>query len=492
MSFAETLIYAADTLETLSGNRFVQLGALIVALVLASSFAFGNVGQRIRAGLIRLGVFALIGAGGTLAMVAVKGVPESETAAAPAPAKTEPGVDQWIARQQRLAEAERAARQERSSEARAVEAARLRLVERVEARQALERERGLIRRTPEAERTADQRRRDAHIEVRLAEIDRIEGRIDEAIRRYRAAQAVFARLADPQSRRAGVEVALDTASTLEERHDTEAARAVYRSAIADQRGLAALPERERRDGLASALVRYATFEIGRREEKPARAALDEARSHYAFLRAQRGTFDVVKARAELAIAIGDRAAARAELASLRALLAQPSLAALASDVDAVEGNLLLIEARPAEAVALFARAAAALRGAIAGERRFDAATRRKLVTVLLGLAEAGYMARDLAAARRHAGEAVAIRRALAEPARLATTLTRVALWEAGAGNAETAERTLTAALDERRKLAEVHPDPESEGAMRLLCAGVLRERAVCRAVPDADATGAGP
>ena len=361
MGFAETMIYAADTLEALARDRNAQAGALVLVLLVSVSFALGELGERVRGGMMKLGIFGLIGACGALAMVAVKGVPAPETVRAPAAPQAEKRVEAWIARQQQHAEAarERDRRAGPPADARAFEAARQRLIERAEARRAIERARAEIRRTPEAERTPEQHRRDAGLDVRLAELDRFEGRIATALRRYRAAQAVFARLADPDARRAGVETALHAASALEERSEAEAARAAYRSAIDDQRGLVELPERERRGGLAAALVRYARFEIGRREERPARAALDEAAGHYEYLRAQRGMFAVIKARAELAIALGDGAAARGEIAALRALLAQPALAALAPDVDAAEARLMLAEARAAEAAALFARAAEA-------------------------------------------------------------------------------------------------------------------------------------
>ncbi len=494
MGFAETLIYAADTLEALAFNRFALAGAVALVLIFAGSFAIGDAGARVRGGLVRLGVFALIGAFGALAMVAVKGVPAPQSAEARPQPNAGNRLEAWIARQQQTAEAdrERTVRRGPSPEARAVEAARLRLLERVESRQLFERERAEIRRTPEAERTPAQRRRDADLDLRLAALDRADGRIDAALRRYRAAQEVFARLADPQARRAGVETALHTASALEEHDDTGGARAAYRSAIDGQRGLVELPEPERRGGLASALLRYAHFETEHREARAARAAIDEAANHYAFLRAQRGAFDVIEARARLAIVVGDGEAARGEIAGLRAMLRQPALAALAPEVDAVEARLLVSEGRVSEAAALLARAVAALRKAAKAKPGFDRATQSGLATALLGLAEAGFAARDIAAARVHAGEAIAIRRALAEPRRLVETLVRLAVWEAGAGEANTAERALAAALEARKAIAGSRLGRETEGAMRLLCAGALRGREACRLVPDADATAAGP
>jgi hypothetical protein len=494
MGFAETLIYAADTVEALASNRFVLIAAAVLAVTVAGSFAIGEAGARLRAGLVRLALFALIGAFGALAMVAVKGVPAPQSAEAEAPPKAGKRLEAWIARQQQNADAarERSARTGPSPEARTVEAARLRLLERVEARQALERARAEIRRIPEAERTPEQRRRDAGIEVGLARLDHAEGSIEAAIQRYHAAQAVFVRLADPQSRRAGAEAELHAASALEERNDTEGARAAYRSAIAGRRGLAELPERERRDGIASALLRYAHFEIGRREQRPARAAIDEAAEHYAFLRAQRGAFDVIAARARLAIVVGDGEAARGEIAGLRALLSRPALAALAPEVDIVEARLLVAEGRAPEAMALLARAVVALRKEAEGKPAAKREAQRRLSAALLERAEAGFAAREAAAARAHAAEAVAMRRALAEPLGLVDALARLAVWEAGAGETGAAERALAAALEARRALAEIHPGSEAEGAMRLLCAGALRGRALCRQVPDADATGTGP
>lgn len=494
MGFAETLIYAADTLEALASNRIALLCAALIALVFAGSFAAGEIGARVRAGFTRLAVFALIGAFGALAMVAVKGLPAPQSADASPPAKTENRIEAWIARQQQAAgaESERRDRAGPSTQARAAEAARAHLLERVEARRQFERERADLRRTPEAERTPAQRRRDADLELRLAALDRADGNIDAALDRYRAAQAAFARLTDPQSRRAAADAGLHTASALEERNDAGAARAAYRSAIDGQRGLVDLPERERRDGLASALLQYAKFETKRREPSPARAAIDEAADHYAFLRAQRGAFDAIEARARLAIVLGDGKAARGEIASLRALLRQPALAALEPAVDAVEARLLISEGRAPEAVVLLTRAVATLRKAAAAKPAFDRAAQDGLASALLGLAEAGFAARDLVAARAHAGEAVTIRRALAEPRRLVEALVRVAAWEAGAGEADAAEHALAAALDARRPIAERYAGTELEAAMRLLCAGALRGRETCRLVPDADATAAGP
>ena len=502
MGFAETLIYAADTLEALAGNRFAQIGAAAVVLVAAASFTLGELGGRVRAAMVKLAIFGAIGTCGMLAMVAVKGVPGNDSAKAPAsapapaPARTEQRLEAWVARQQKRAEAEQAeaerTRQGPSPEARAFEAARRRLLAQAEARQLLERERAEIRRTPEAERTHDERRRDAAVDVGLAEIDRAEGRIASALRRYRAAQEVFARLGDPLSRRASVETSLHTAAALEERSDMDAARAAYRRAIADQRGLAELPERERRSGLASALVRYALFEIDRHEARPARAALDEAADHYGFLRMQRGKFDVLKARAELAIVTGESAAARAEIAAMRRLVAEAGLADLAPEIDVAEARFALNDGRGDDAAALFARAATALRPPAREPGPAGLEALNKLATALLGLAEAEFATRNVAAARLHAGEAIAFRREIGERPRLVEAFARLAVWEAGAGNVDAAERALAAALAERRALPEINRAGEAEGAIRLLCAGALRPRQVCQVMSEAGAPSARP
>ena len=178
MGFAETLIYAADTLESLAYNHIAQTGAVVLAVVFAGSYLAGETGSRLRAGLVRLGVFALIGALGALTMVAVNGVPAPQSAEAPVSRKADRRVEDWIARQQQMAETARdRATRSGPGEARAAEMARLRLLERAEARRGIEREGAEIRRTPESARNAEQRRREADLELRLADIDRIEGRL---------------------------------------------------------------------------------------------------------------------------------------------------------------------------------------------------------------------------------------------------------------------------------------------------------------------------
>mgnify|MGYP001166945768 CR=1 FL=1 len=494
MGFAETLIYAADTLESLAYNHIAQTGAVVLAVVFAGSYLAGETGSRLRAGLVRLGVFALIGALGALTMVAVNGVPAPQSAEAPVPRKADRRVEDWISRQQQMAETarERATRSGPSGEARAAETARLRLLERAEARRGIERERAEIRRTPGADRNAEQRRREADLELRLADIDRLEGRLQAAARRYRAAQAMFARLADPRSRHAGSEAELREADVLAERNEVDGARAAYRSAIAGRRELDGVPEPERRSGIASALLRYANFEIDRREAKPARAAIDEASAHFAHLRAQHGAFDAIVARARLAIVLGDGIAARGEIAGLRVLVRDSALASRAAEVDVVEARLLMAEGRAPEAIPLLVRTVASLRNELGARPAVGDGEPRRFSEALLGLAEAEFAAGERAAGRAHAAEAVALRRAMAEPRGLIDALLRLAVSEAGAGDADAAARALGAALEVRETLAEKVPRGKTEIAMRLLCAGALRGRDVCRLVPDADATAAGP
>lgn len=493
MGFAETLIYAADTLESLAYNQIAQTGGVVLAVVFAGSYLAGETGSRLRAGLVRLGVFALIGALGALTMVAVNGVPAPQSAEAPVPRKAERRVEDWIARQQQMAETARdRATRSGPGEARAAEMARLRLIERAEARRGIERERAEIRRTPEAARNAEQQRREADLELRLADIDRIEGRLQAAVRRYRVAQAMFARLADPRSRHDGSEAELHEADVLAERNEVDSARAVYRSAIAGRRELDGVPEPERRSGIASALLRYANFEIDRREAKPARAAIEEASAHYAHLRAQHGAFDAIVARARLAIVLGDGIAARGEIAGLRVLVREPALASRTAEVDVVEARLLMTERRAPEAIPLLVRTVASLRNELGARPALGNGEQRRLSEALLALAEAEFAAGERAAGRAHAAEAVTLRRAMAEPRGLIDALLRLAASEAGAGDADAAARALGAALEVRETLAEKVPRGKTEIAMRLLCAGALRGRDVCRLVPDADATAAGP
>lgn len=491
MGFTQTLIYAADTLEALAGNRFGQAGGIALVLALASSFVLGEFGARLRAWITRFGAFALIGACGMLAMVSVKGVPEQEAVKAPAPPSAERRVEAWIERQQRRA----AAQPERPRPPAETRPAERKRTDYAEARRALERERAEIERIPEAARTLDQRRRDARAVAGLAEIDRAEGRIEAALARYRAAQRMFALLADSESRRARVEVTLETAAALEERHNAEgdrAARAAYTSAIEEQRALVELPERERRDGLATALLRYAQFEISQRAPRPARAALDEAGDHYAFLRAQRGRFDVLRARAGLALAVGDLDAARSAVAAIRKLLTEPGLASAVPEADIVEARVMLADGREDGAEALFDRAASTLRRAAQGRPDVDRANQQNLAAALLGRSEVRFLRRDLVAARGLANEAVAIRRALGERVRVVETLVRQAVWEAAAGEEAAAGRVLVLALEAQRDLGELRTDRETEGAIRLLCAGALRAHPSCWLLPNADAPAAGP
>jgi len=479
MSFAETLIYAADTLEKVAGNSLAQIAVAALVLAIAASFALGEFGVRLRANVLRLALFLVIGGGAALAMAAVKGTPEKQNAAAQSTPTGERRVEAWIDRQQRQAEATRQ-RPRQAAEAKVTDTALKRLQNYTEARRALERERIDIQQTPEAQRTPDQRRRDARAATGLAKIDSAEGRINNALNRYREAKRLFALLADPEARRAQAEITLETASLLEARRDPTSARAAYAAAIAEQRGLTGLPERERRDGLASTLLRYAQFEIGQHEEKLAHTALDEAGDHYAFLRAQRGQFGVLLARAELFITVGNLEAARGEIEMLRKLLTEPSLAGEAHAADIVEARLMQANGQDAEAEVLFGHAAALLRRA-AAERPGERALQQSLATALLGQSELGFQRHDLAAARSLAEEAIKIRRMLEDRFRVVEALVNLAVWEAAASETVAAGRTLSAALVARRELGELSGDAEIEGAIRLLCIGVLRGHQGCSA-----------
>ncbi|HEY7608375.1 MAG TPA: hypothetical protein VIF14_04015 [Alphaproteobacteria bacterium] len=477
MGFSEAVIFAADWLERIAASTWSIAGVIALAALVAASFALGEAGARLRWGIVRLALFGFFGGICTVVIIAVKGVPASDLAAAPQ-RSAERKFDAWLENTRRRAQAA-PERPRPQAQVDAVERARraaARLRELADARRELERARDDIAKTPESQRTTDQRRRDARALTGLARIDREEGRIDDALARYRGALDALGRLGDPSSKRAAVEVTLYRAEALDARDDAPAARAAYRTAIDEQRNLAEVPERERREGLADALLRYAAFEIGRHQERPARTALDEADSHYAFLSARRGTFDVLRARADLALAVGDIEGARAELAALRKLLAGPDLADLAPQADLIEARLALANGQAEEAASLFARAVRAYRIAAPGIE-----TQGALAAALAGLAEAAFAARRIPEARASAAEAIELREKLGERARVIRALVQLALWEVGAGETVPAERALAQALGAWRAHGAGPIGAENAATIRLLCAGALRASAACKA-----------
>ncbi|MGH7004380.1 MAG: hypothetical protein ACREIP_10575, partial [Alphaproteobacteria bacterium] len=449
MDFSGALIFAAAAIESIAQNRLTHVLLGVAALLIIASFLLGEDGAGLRHSLARVFAFGLIGGLGAITILSVKGAPPT-VAKAPPVDVAEQRIDRWIDRIQRSNDAAPS----QPAQGRLDDSRRPRDLA-AERREHL-RVRAEVARIPEAARTPEQRRREADAIQGLAGIDRDEGRIQEAIERYRSAQALYARLSDVSSKSAAVGASLDLAEALDVRNDEGAARATYRSAIADQRGLVELPERERREGIAVALVRYAKFETGRRQEQPARAALDEADDHFVFLRAQRGKLQVLRARAELGLALGDVAAARHTLVAMRVLTADPALAASASEADMVEARIELAEGNARSAYTLFVRAATGYRRAGEG-----ATPRRALAVALLGQAEAAFAAHRERAGRESAAAAIQLWRALGERAKAINAMVQLALWEAAAGDAAAARDMLTLAHIAQRETGEARPIPDT-------------------------------
>lgn len=490
MDFGAAVIFAADAIERSATSpwTYAVLGGL--AVLVAASFVLGEQGARLRAGLVRLAAFAFIGGAGTLGVLSVKGAPDpAKTVAEATKASAEDRLDAWLDRLKRRAET---APTRRSPPAQAEkiepkdiaeEARRLRDVAAL--RRGHQRVQAEIAAIAEPARTPDQRRREAAAVRGLAEIDRDEGRIESALERFRVAQAILARIGDPAARRAQADASLGVADALDARNDENGARAAYRSAIAAHRGADGVSEPERRTDVAGALLRYAGFETRRRHEEPARAALDEADQHYAALHAQRGTIAVLRARAALALEIGDAAAARRAASALRVIAAAPPLAHAAADADMIEARVELNEGRPEASEALYLRAAAYYRG-VPG---LDA--RRATAAALLGHAEAAFAAKRFGLGRESADVAIAIRRGLGDRALAVNALARLAMWEAGAGHKPEALKALEAAFAAQREAGESRFPADTNAIVQTLCTGILPESGPCKArvAPNSSASG---
>lgn len=411
----------------------------------------------------------VIGGLGAFAVLAVNGPPPARPEATRPPDKSpEQKLDEWM--QRRRENAERAARSN------AGEAARWR--DRGGERHDFERRRARVNEVPERERTAEMRREEAAALRSLARLDRDDGRLEASIGAFQSMLELFRRMRDPDSRKAAVQTTLEMADALDARGREREAREAYRRAIDAQRELAEQAEPERRSGVAGALLRYARFEAGRRRDDTARTALDEAGGHYEALRAQRGQLEVMQARAELAIMGGRGDEARRLIVAMRTLAEQAGLAGHDAEIDALAGRLELSEGRAEAGLALFQRAAAALRRA--GE---SPELRRREARAVLGAAEAAFDLNRIALGREFVAAALALYRTAGERALAVEALARLALWEAAAGETAAAERALADALALQRGSGEPRAAAEPERIFDLLCAGVLAQGEACRTRP---------
>jgi len=489
MDFAGAIAFAADGLGRAADSlwTYVALGALVAFF--AATHLLGEEGERLRGAIIKLLVFVVIGGIGTFGVTWVKGVPASSARVAePAKKNPEQTLDAWIDRVHRRADAAPAHPRAAGPTDAAHEVSTLRrdlAAARIEHRRARE----ALAKVPKAARTPDHARRDAAALRGIGAIDFDEGRLGEAVDRYREAQAALSRFTDSESRRAAVSATLGTAEALALRNEERAARAAFRDAIARQRQMPGATEGERRDGVAGALVRYARFETFRRYEAPARAALDEAGRHYEALRARRGQRDVLRARVDLGIAVGDFETARLAVAALRSLAgdtAMPDADAMA-DADLAHGRLEFSLGRAETALGLFARAVAAYRQAEAGLEN-----RPALAKALLAHAEAAFALREIETARGSATAAIAIRRSLGDRAAAINALAHLALWEATAGDRNAGRKALSAALTLHRETGESRLAANTEVVVQILCAGMMPESEACKSRAISDASASGP
>lgn len=488
MDFAGAIAFATDALGRAADSvwTYVALAGLVAFFVV--THLLGEEGERLRGAVIKLLVFVVIGGVGTFGVTWVKGVPTTAAGVAePAKQNPEQALDAWIGSARRRADSAPVQPKAAVPNDAAREASTLRrdlAAARIEHR----RTREALARVPKAARTPDHARRDAAALRSIGAIDFDEGRLGEAVGRFREAQAALSRFTDSDSRRAAVSATIGMAEALDLRNEERAARAAFRDAIARHRQMPGAGEGERRDGVAGALVRYARFETFRRYEAPARAALDEAGHHYEVLRARRGQRDVLRARVDLGIAVGDFETARAAVAALRSIAgntAMPDADAMA-DADVAAGRLEFSLGRAEAALGLFARAATAYRQAEEGLEN-----RRALAKALLGHAEAAFALREIETARRSATTAIAIRDSLGDRAAVINALAHLALWEVSAGDRAAGRKALSAALTLHRETGELRLAANTEVVVQILCAGMMPESEACnsRAVPDASASG---
>ena len=489
MDFAGAIAFAADALGRAAESVWTYAAlAGLVSFFVATRF-MGEKGERLRGAVTKLLIFAIIGAVGTFGVTWVKGVPAPSARIAEPPKKNaEQALDAWIDRLHRRAETAPARPRTAQPAELAPDATAFRR-DLAASRLEHQRTRDAVAKLPRAARTPDHDRREAAALRAIAGIDFDEGRFGDAVARFREAQASLSRVADPESRRAGVSIMLGLAEALDYRNDERGARATYRDAIARQRQMPGMTEPERREGVAAALVRYARFETFRRYEAPARAALDEAGRHYEALRARSGQRDVLRSRVDLGIAVGDFESARAAVLALRGLAGDTAMpdAAATADADLAAGRLEFALGRAEAAQTLFARAAAAYRHADEGLEN-----RRALAKALLGHAEATFALRQVEAARGSAASAIAIRRALGDRAAAINALAHLALWEVSAGDRAAGRQALAAALTLHRETREPRLAANTEIVVQILCSGMLPESEACKMRPVPDASAAGP